>query len=161
MRSAKSTTSQESASSQGSGSGMSGRTSRAWTAALSASSPRSAALSSARESHARAWCMRPRSLSQSLQKSAARALALGARVTAMALPVLRAAQNSTEATVGVLREFEQGLRVSMFLTGARTVKDLASVPIRIAPSLFPEVYEGHRSGENYWNRSAPLLGTQE
>jgi isopentenyl-diphosphate delta-isomerase len=54
----------------------------------------------------------------------AKALALGADAAALALPLLRAAEQSTDAAAEVLRRIVAELRTAMFLTGCRTVADL-------------------------------------
>jgi isopentenyl-diphosphate delta-isomerase len=55
---------------------------------------------------------------------AAKALALGADAVALALPLLRAAEASTEAATAALRQLLQELRTALFVTGCRTVADL-------------------------------------
>ena len=73
---------------------------------------------------------------------AARAIALGARVTAMALPMLKAAAHGTDAIIDVINRFRQTLATAMFLVGARTITDLQRVPVHVPADDMPEVYEG-------------------
>jgi isopentenyl-diphosphate Delta-isomerase len=61
---------------------------------------------------------------------AAKALALGADVVAFALPVLKAVETSIEAGVETIERVKEELRTAMFLTGARTIADLRSRPLR-------------------------------
>ena len=55
----------------------------------------------------------------------AKAIALGADAAAMALPFLRAAEQSIEAAVLAIRCVIEELRTAMFVTGCRTVSELA------------------------------------
>lgn len=73
---------------------------------------------------------------------AARALACGATMTAMALPLLKAAATSEDAAYDVIQRFGDALRVAMFLTGAGSLAELARVPRRIHPEVEPHVWEG-------------------
>ncbi len=68
----------------------------------------------------------------------AKALALGAQLAGIAHPLLRLATQSAEAVVGYLREIIEELRIAMFCTGCRTVRDLQKLPIvvRGAPAAF-------------------------
>lgn len=75
---------------------------------------------------------------------AARALAAGAHVTAMALPLLRAAAEGVDQAADAMWAFRDTLRTAMFLVGARTVDALRRVPIRIHPEADPEAWEGRR-----------------
>lgn len=75
---------------------------------------------------------------------AAKALALGATVTAMALPLLRAAEESTEAVVRAIEFFRAALVTTMFLTGCQTLADLPRIRYRLDPTADPDVYEGTR-----------------
>jgi len=54
----------------------------------------------------------------------AKALALGAHVAGLALPLLKEAVLSQEAVVSRLDEIAQTLRIAMFCTGSRSVEDL-------------------------------------
>lgn len=73
---------------------------------------------------------------------AARALACGASVTAMALPLLKAAAVSEDAAYDTMMAFRDALVTAMFLTGARTVRELARVEKAIDPRALPAVWEG-------------------
>jgi isopentenyl-diphosphate Delta-isomerase len=73
---------------------------------------------------------------------AARALAVGATATAMALPLLRAAHKSSGAVVDAIMDFRSALVTAMFLAGARNLDELRSGPRRIARRWLPEVWEG-------------------
>jgi isopentenyl-diphosphate delta-isomerase len=59
---------------------------------------------------------------------AAKAIALGADVTAMARPFLKAADISTEAVEEVIEELAQTLRVAMFCVGAPDLAALKNTP---------------------------------
>lgn len=72
----------------------------------------------------------------------ARALALGARMTAMALPLLKAAAVSEDAAYDAMRAFERALRTAMFLVGAKNLDALRRVPHRVPPELRPDRFEG-------------------
>ena len=54
----------------------------------------------------------------------AKALALGADLTGLALPFLRAAEESDAAVAALIDELVTGLRIAIFATGSRTVPDL-------------------------------------
>ncbi|MEO7039643.1 MAG: type 2 isopentenyl-diphosphate Delta-isomerase, partial [Candidatus Elarobacter sp.] len=54
----------------------------------------------------------------------AKALALGADVAGLALPFLRAAEESDAAVAALIDELVTGLRIAVFATGSRTVADL-------------------------------------
>lgn len=54
----------------------------------------------------------------------AKALALGADAAALALPFLKAAERSTEATVEAIERVVEELRTAMFVTGSRNLTDL-------------------------------------
>lgn len=55
---------------------------------------------------------------------AAKALALGADIVGMALPLLKPAQQGDDALIAFVRRFERELKTAMFLTGCRTLADL-------------------------------------
>jgi isopentenyl-diphosphate delta-isomerase len=54
----------------------------------------------------------------------AKALALGADLAGIALPLLEPATRSSEAVIEALGEIVEGLRIAMFATGSRTVAHL-------------------------------------
>jgi isopentenyl-diphosphate delta-isomerase len=60
---------------------------------------------------------------------AAKALAAGADLVGMAYRFLRAADVSAEAVVGEIGRVVEGLRMSMFCVGARTLDDLRRTPL--------------------------------
>jgi isopentenyl-diphosphate delta-isomerase len=57
----------------------------------------------------------------------AKAIALGASLGAMALPLLKAAMKSEEAVFNAVDTIQQQLRVAMYLTGSSTVEELRRV----------------------------------
>ncbi|MGQ9552798.1 MAG: type 2 isopentenyl-diphosphate Delta-isomerase [Anaerolineae bacterium] len=57
---------------------------------------------------------------------AAKAIALGATAVGIALPLLAPACQDEAAVVELLQEFEQQLRIAMFCSSSRTLKDLPS-----------------------------------
>lgn len=73
---------------------------------------------------------------------AARALAVGASVTAMALPLLKAAAESEDRAYDEMMAFREALVTAMFLVGAKTVDDLRTVARRVEPALVPARWEG-------------------
>jgi isopentenyl-diphosphate delta-isomerase len=58
----------------------------------------------------------------------AKAIVLGASAAGMAKPMLEAAKEGADAVVRELRGAIEELKAAMFLTGARTVKDLQGRP---------------------------------
>jgi len=56
----------------------------------------------------------------------ARSIALGARLAGTALPMLSPATQGQDEVAKALKDFIRGLRISMFLTGCRTLSDLGS-----------------------------------
>jgi len=73
---------------------------------------------------------------------AARVIAAGASVTAMALPLLRAAARSVDDVVAELEAFRRALVTAMFLVGARDIAALGRTRVRIDRRVRPEVWEG-------------------
>jgi isopentenyl-diphosphate delta-isomerase len=72
---------------------------------------------------------------------AAKALALGAAVTAMALPLLRAADRGEDAAYDAMMRFRDGLVRAMFLVGARNVDALRTVPRQLHPLVLPSTWQ--------------------
>ncbi len=67
---------------------------------------------------------------------AAKAIAMGAVLAGMALPMVRAAASAgSEGVVKLLRRMERTLRTAMLLTGSRTVADLRRGTIWMEPGL--------------------------
>ena len=54
----------------------------------------------------------------------AKALALGADLAGLALPFLRAADESDAAVAALIDELVTALRIALFATGSRTLADL-------------------------------------
>lgn len=65
----------------------------------------------------------------------AKAIALGADVGALALPFLKAAEKSVDATVEAIERVIEEIRTAMFCTGCKTVDDLRKQPLRRARDL--------------------------
>lgn len=61
----------------------------------------------------------------------AKAIALGADAAGIAAPLLKAAGISAELVMGFLEEVIQGLRISMFCTGAVSLKELKNSPLLV------------------------------
>lgn len=59
----------------------------------------------------------------------AKSLALGASLAGTALPMLAPATKSKEAVVKAIKAYQQGLRISMFLTGCRDLSQLNGSPL--------------------------------
>ncbi|MEM2192238.1 MAG: type 2 isopentenyl-diphosphate Delta-isomerase [Candidatus Hadarchaeales archaeon] len=62
---------------------------------------------------------------------AVKALALGADLVGVALPVLREATRGEKHLMAFLKDFIQEMKIGMFLTGCRKVEELRRVPIAI------------------------------
>lgn len=62
---------------------------------------------------------------------AAKALALGANLVGIALPLLRTAPKGKNAVIKLLRSFIDELKAAMFLTGCRRIEDLRKIPLVI------------------------------
>lgn len=73
---------------------------------------------------------------------AARAIAAGASVTAMALPLLKAAAESEDKAYDAMMDFRRAFVTAMFLVGAKTVHALGRAPHRIERALTPANWEG-------------------
>lgn len=73
----------------------------------------------------------------------AKALALGANLAGLALPLLKPATLSTEAVIERLEQLLAELRLAAFLTGSRTVEDLRRVPVIAARPAEPLGEESH------------------
>jgi isopentenyl-diphosphate delta-isomerase len=71
----------------------------------------------------------------------AKALALGAGMTAMALPLVRAVEGGGEAALAYIERVATGLRASMLLTGSRRVADLRRGILRFDPGFLAEARE--------------------
>lgn len=57
----------------------------------------------------------------------AKAIAMGATLGGMALPLLKLAMNGSEAVCNGIREFNTQLKAAMFLTGASTTRELTGI----------------------------------
>lgn len=73
---------------------------------------------------------------------AARAIACGASVVAMALPLLKAAAVSEDKAYDAMMAFRDELVTAMFLTGCRNVAELSRAPRNIDPRALPDSWEG-------------------
>lgn len=78
---------------------------------------------------------------------AAKVLALGAHLAGFAGPLLKAADAGDEQTHQTLRTIIEGLRLSMFASGSRTVQDLKNVELMIEQSA-PQFRRHTESGEH-------------
>lgn len=65
----------------------------------------------------------------------AKALALGADAAALALPFLKAAEQSIDAAVEAIERVKEELRTAMFVTGCRNIDELKKQPLRRARDL--------------------------
>jgi isopentenyl-diphosphate delta-isomerase len=70
----------------------------------------------------------------------AKSIALGAEIGSAALPFLFPATQSSNEVTKMLKYFVRGLKIAMFLTGCRKVKDLRNIPI-IVHGKFKEFLE--------------------
>jgi len=73
-----------------------------------------------------------------------KALCIGASVTAMALPLLVAADKGVDAAYDAMMFYRDAVVRAMFLVGARTVADLRSVPRRVHPDALPSNFVRRR-----------------
>jgi len=80
---------------------------------------------------------------------AAKAVAMGAVLAGMALPMVRAASSGgTEAVVRLVRRMERTLRTVMLLTGSRTVSDLRRGTVWLEPGLEASVESFLRTSQD-------------
>jgi isopentenyl-diphosphate delta-isomerase len=63
---------------------------------------------------------------------AAKAIALGADAAAYALPMLKAADISTDAVIEAIEQIKEELRITMFLTGSKDIEALKKAQLRRA-----------------------------
>ena len=79
---------------------------------------------------------------------AAKAIAMGAALAGMALPVIRAVvEGGTEAVVKLYRRLERTLRIVMLMTGSRTTSDLRRGTVWLDPGLSASVESFLRASE--------------
>ncbi len=62
---------------------------------------------------------------------AAKAIALGADAVGMALPFLKAAYLGHDSIINLINNFNESLKLAMFLVGAETIEDLRNAPLII------------------------------
>ncbi|MDI6841958.1 type 2 isopentenyl-diphosphate Delta-isomerase [Methanothermobacter wolfeii] len=62
---------------------------------------------------------------------AAKAIALGAEMVGIALPLLEAASHGYRSVIRLIERFNESLRIAMYLAGAETLEDLKKSPIII------------------------------
>ena len=78
----------------------------------------------------------------------AKAIALGADVAGIAMPLLTAADDSAEATIALLQQVIDELRISMFCVGASNIEALRDSPfLRKKFAWHSDVRAGHPSGD--------------
>ena len=65
----------------------------------------------------------------------AKAIAMGANMCASAWPLLKPAMTSSEKVKEKLEEMIYGLKVTMFLTGCSSIKELCKAPYMITGEL--------------------------
>lgn len=81
----------------------------------------------------------------------AKAIALGADAAGIAAPLLRAANDSAEAVIGLLQQVIQELKVAMFCIGAANIEALKNSPfLRKRSGLRGGIDSGHPSGDGEW-----------
>jgi isopentenyl-diphosphate delta-isomerase len=82
----------------------------------------------------------------------AKAVALGSDAAGIAAPLLRAANDSTEAVIALLQQVIQELKVAMFCIGAANIVALKNSPfLRKRSGLGGSVGTGHPTGYGEWS----------